>query len=278
MSKSADNPARQVLAAAATSIFRPLVKMLLRCGISYKTCAQWLRWSYVDVAMTNFKLDQRKQSKSRVAILTGLSRVEVDHMLKITPPQENPGEEEYHRAARVLTGWAYDSAYQDGHGRPTVLKFEGGSPSFSSLVERYAGGAPPRAVLDELVRVGSVSVSPGREISLIKAGFVSADAERQLDSLKIMGLSTSRLMQTIDYNLKPETEPKRLQLLAFSRRIPAEKLERIEAHILSRGRDVIAEIDQFLFEESAPDSGLDSEDLYRAGLGMYYFEDDKSDS
>ena len=275
MLKSPKDPARKILAATAVSIFRPLVKTLLKFGVSYKTCAQWLRWTFVDVATSDFQLKQRKQSKSRVAILTGLSRVEVDRMSKSTPPQEEHGEEPYHRAARVLTGWAYNPDYLDDAGKPAVLGFEGGNVSFSSLVAQYAGGAPPRALLDELLRVGSVAVTPDREITLIKTGFVSAEAGDHLESLKIMGLSTSRLLDTINYNLDSATEQKRLQLLAFSRRIPADKLELIEAHVLKRGREVIEEIDHFLFTQSVPDDNQDTDELYRTGMGVYYFEDAK---
>ncbi len=91
---------RTVLATAATTIFRPLVKVLLRFGVSYKSCAEWLRWTYVDVASREFKLAGRKQTKSRMAVLTGLSRVEVDRMLKAPSPADKSGEEQYHRAAR----------------------------------------------------------------------------------------------------------------------------------------------------------------------------------
>ena len=124
-------------------VFVPLVRMLLRHGVSYQTCAGWLRWCYVNVASEEFTIPGRRQSKSRVAVVTGLTRFDVDRVQGQSAPDETPEKEQYHRAARVLAAWAREPAYQDEQGQPRVLPFEGRHPAFSGLVKRFSGGTPP---------------------------------------------------------------------------------------------------------------------------------------
>ena len=76
----------QALSAAALRLLRPLVRILLRGGISYKTFADLVKWVYVDVAMKEFGIAGRKQSISRVSVITGLSRKEVLRVRRLSEP------------------------------------------------------------------------------------------------------------------------------------------------------------------------------------------------
>src|SRR4030043_2117543 len=67
----------KAIAAAITKLLHPLVMFLLRNGVPYQTFADIAKRVYVDVATEEFDIPGRKQSKSRVSILTGLSRKEV---------------------------------------------------------------------------------------------------------------------------------------------------------------------------------------------------------
>ena len=92
----------QALSAATLRILRPLVRVLLRNGISYKTFADLAKWVYVDVATRDFGLPGRKQSVSRVSVITGLSRKEVSRVQDLPRPDDAAEEERYNRAARVI--------------------------------------------------------------------------------------------------------------------------------------------------------------------------------
>src|SRR6056297_935178 len=162
------------LARAAVRIFRPLVRIMLRHNVSYKTCAEWLRWCYADVAYNEFALPGRKQSKSRVAVLTGLTRIDVNQLLSQPAPDRIHQQEQYHRGTLVLTGWANDPEFQENNKPMPTLPFEADHdlPSFSRLVARHSGGAPARAVLDELERNGSVEVLDDRSVRLLRKHYI----------------------------------------------------------------------------------------------------------
>ena len=113
-------------------IMRPVVRLLLRYGIAYKTASAAIKWCYVDVATRDFAVDG-KQTKARVAVITGLTRIEVEKLQREPAPAAHDNSRSHHRAARVLTGWSADPRYLDLQGRPLRLPVDGATPSFAAL-------------------------------------------------------------------------------------------------------------------------------------------------
>ena len=68
---------KQKLTAATLKVLLPLVRVLLKNGISHAEFSEIGRRALVEVGFRNFDIDGRKQTVSRVAVLTGLSRKEV---------------------------------------------------------------------------------------------------------------------------------------------------------------------------------------------------------
>ena len=68
-----ETPSHNALVAAISRLLRPLVRLLLRQGIPYGVMADVVKQVYVDVAFREFGLPGRKQSVSRVSIITGIS-------------------------------------------------------------------------------------------------------------------------------------------------------------------------------------------------------------
>jgi hypothetical protein len=95
--------------AFAKSIYKlalPLARVLLRYGVSYKEFAEFTKAAFVEAA-SEHKLDKRKQSISRISVLTGLSRVEVTKVVN-APPVDEQEMLSNNRAARVINGWRTD--------------------------------------------------------------------------------------------------------------------------------------------------------------------------
>jgi hypothetical protein len=274
------------LARAAVRIFRPLVRILLRHNVSYKTCADWLRWCYADVAYRDFALPNRKPTKSRVAVLTGLTRVDVNQLLAQPAPDEVAQRENYHRAALVLSGWANDPEFASG-GKPLpALPFEAedDDPSFSRLVAHHSGGAPARAVLDELERNGAVCVRADRSIELVRTRYITRAATSDIQTADIFGMSCGELIGTIDHNWRPEQPDKRLQLLVYNRNIDPDLKAEARTRIETAARELAEEIDALLYEhesrsrtDAEPEADADSGKTFQLGLGLYYFEADQDD-
>ena len=267
------------LAKAAIRVFRPFVRILLRHNVSYKTCAEWLRWCYADVANREFSPPGRKQSKSRIAVLTGLTRIDVNNLLAMPAPHKAHQEEHYHRAGLVLSGWANDPAFQNEQGRISVLPFESdddASPSFSQLVARHSGGAPARAVLDELVLNGAVKVLPDRQIELLRTRYITQTEDIDIDYCQIFGLACGELIETIAHNWQPDQHEKRLQLIVYNRSIHPRLLGEAKQRLETATRELAEQADQWLYEFETRSDEIDQagprSDRARVGIGMYYFE------
>src|SRR4030067_486239 len=104
----------QALSAAVTTLLRPLVRLLLRTGGPYRTFSDLAKRVYVDVATEKFGIPGRKQSKSRVSILTGLSRKEVLRVKRLPGHDDIGASQRYNRAVRVLSGGVRDRIFTRG--------------------------------------------------------------------------------------------------------------------------------------------------------------------
>lgn len=259
-------------------IMRPVVRLLMRFGIPYKACAEAIKWCYVDVATRDFAVDGQ-QTKSRVAVITGLTRMEVEKLQREAPPAAHDNARAHHRAARVLTGWASDPQYLDRDGRPLTLPVEGPAPSFAALVTRYSGGTTLRAVLDECTRVGAVQRVDEHTVTLLQADFIAdADADHQ-QGLAVMGLSGQDLLGTIERNLRPEQTDRYLQRLVQQVGLREPQVLAARQYIRRKALQLIEDVDLYL-ARLAREQELDAQVepaaavVERVGLGLYYFQDE----
>lgn len=263
---------RQLLAHAVMRLLRPLVRLLLRNGIPYGTFAEWAKWVYIDVAGQEFPPPGRKQTNSRIATITGLSRKEVLRVQRLPCPDLQAEDDRYNRAARVISGWRRDHRFADAKGNPATLSVEGEGRSFSALVKHHSGDMPYRAVLDELERVGAVKRTDEGEVELVMQAYVPQTGEAE--KLAILGSDVALLLQTIDHNLGTDGQP-RYQRKVLYNNLPAEVLPRFRRLSAERSQALLEELDEWLAahdRDSNPQ--VDGSGSKLAGVGIYYFEDD----
>ncbi|MEZ5506264.1 MAG: DUF6502 family protein [Gammaproteobacteria bacterium] len=254
-----------------TRLLRPLVRILLRLGIPYGSFAEVAKQVYVEVAAQDFPPPGRKQSDSRIATITGLTRKEVLRLKR--EPCHDGGEliEQYNRAARVISGWLSDPEFLDTRQHPQPLPLDGQGASFAGLVQRYSGDMPVRAIFDELQRVGAIQVVD-ECVVLQRAAYVpSADLNARIG---ILGTDVSELISTIDYNLDPQHTQTRFQLKVAYDHLPQEVLPAFHHLASQEGFRLLRELDAFLREHDR-DCNPQSQGTgrMRAGVGIYYFEE-----
>jgi hypothetical protein len=162
----------QILAAAVARILRPLIRILLRNGVSYGTFADIAKGQFVEVARREFAVDGRRPTTSRLAVVTGLTRKEVHRILGRSRPDDRSSADRYNRAARVVAGWRRDKDFLNPRGNPLVLPVSGQGNTFQELVRRYSGDIPHRAVLDELAAEGTVRLSDDDRVRLVERAYV----------------------------------------------------------------------------------------------------------
>jgi hypothetical protein len=261
----------KALVAAVTTLLRPLVRLLLRNGIPYRTFADTAKRVYVDVATEEFGIPGRKQSKSRVSVLTGLSRKEVLRVRRLPSADDLGAVERYNRAARVVAGWVRDARFRSRSGTPLDLAFEGGG-SFQELVRSYSGDAPARAVLDELLRVGAVERTPEGNVRLLARSYVPKTGD--VEKIGILGVDTADLIATIDHNLRQADAPYFQRKVCYDN-LPEEALGEIKALTARRGQALLEDLDRWMSRRDRDvNPRVAGTGRKRAGIGIYYFDED----
>ncbi len=155
---------------ALSLMFKPLVRLLIAQGVTHAEFSETAKEVYVETALRHFETEGRI-NKSRVAILTGLTRKEVKNVIDRAITSDRK-EKTYSRPARVLTGWYSDPAFQGPYGIPLELPYDSSdndSPSFTELVKRYSGDMAPRQMLNQLLESGSVVENDGRYKAINRA-------------------------------------------------------------------------------------------------------------
>lgn len=266
----------QTLSATVIRMLVPLVRLLLRQGVSYGTFADLAKWVYVNVAMQEFGIDRRKQSTSRVSILTGLSRKEVTRVRRLPQPDDKANTERYNRAARVIAAWRREADFLDAEGQPAALPMSGRGATFSGLVHRFSGDVPARAMLDELIRSGAVEQLKDGRIHLRDRAYIPKSSEA--DKVHILGTDVGYLISTIDRNLRPDAPQPFFQRKVAYDNLPDEVLPQFRKLAGRKAQAFLEKIDRWL---AAHDRDIDPHAAgtgrNKAGIGIYYFEERTSE-
>src|SRR5262245_13177124 len=262
----------QALTAAVERVLRPLFRILLRNHMSFKAFVDIAKHTYVDVAADEFGIPGKKTSVSRVALLSGLTRKEVQRLLEAPAVDDVEAGERYNRAARVVAGWIRDPEFSDANGNPKTLVLQDGNASFAALARRFSGDIPFRAVLDELLRVGVVEKIGDDTVRLKMRAYVPDGGDT--DKLNILGTDVSDLVATIDHNLQHGAADPFFQRKVMYDNVPMEALEEFRRMSGAQAQSLLERLDKWLSQhdrDTHPDTGGTGQ--VRTGIGIYYFEE-----
>lgn len=267
------NPsAEHALAAALHKFLSPLVRILLRNGIPFQIFAEWAKKAYVEEGMSTFPIEGKKQTTSRLSIITGLTRKDIHRLRNRAEATDQEVSAHYNRATRVIAGWRRDRKFSGPGGKPAPLPVEGGSRTFTNLVKKYSGDIPPRAILDELLRVGAIARLKDGRIRLVARVYVPQQSK--VDKLEILGSDTADLIATIDHNLHALSRPPRFQRKVMYDNLPCEVVDTFRPHAARQSQKLLEAMDRWL---SCRDRDINpfvqGKGRIRAGLGIYYFEE-----
>jgi hypothetical protein len=261
---------------AVRRMLRPVVHQLIVYGVPYAAFGRLLKELYVEVAEAEFALPFKKQTDSRLALVTGMTRKEVSQIRRHLLPEPTPEQLEHTLVTHVISRWLAGPPYADRAGQPQVLPYEGAStraPSFARLV-REMGGAeiPVRSVLDELIHVGAAQLQPGGQVRLLAtAGQPAQDAESKL---VLLGSDPAQLFCTIVHNIEHPDTPFLQRKVVYDNigadglRDLREDARKITEQHLRQSNHLLASYDRDR-NPKAPGGRRT-----RVVLGVYYFEED----
>ncbi|MCE0558931.1 DUF6502 family protein [Motilimonas sp. E26] len=263
------NEIREIaLKKALLMILRPLVRILLRNGVVFSVFSELVKKVYVDVAFDEHGESGKKQTISRVAALTGLTRKETKRLHDLKQPLNNVTGNKYNRASRVISGWLNDAEFSDAPLHPSILSVEGDRGSFAALVKRYSGDIPTKAMLDVLNAAGNVVISE-RGVMLVQHAFVPQADE--IAKLSILGADTAELISTLNHNLVCDADQLWFQRKVSNSLIQAKDLPLFQAYAAEHSQALLEQFNLWLGEQEIPE-GEDESDCHYVSLGIYYYQ------
>jgi Family of unknown function (DUF6502) len=240
--------ARKQLLYAVRKVLGPIVRLLIRIGISYREFDELARGVYVECAIRDRIGPAFIPTRERVAILTGLTRQQIDYYVE----NEDALPKAHPTLARVipevLHRWHTDPHYLGPYGIPIELEFD--SPfgrSFKGLVAQVDPAASAGLVLEDLLHAGCVTHSGEKHFRAKARWFVLPDALTS-HRLDYFGHTLSHLARTMEYNLDPaNVENKRLERFVFADNgLRRELLPSFEAHARNRTVEFLSDIDDWI--------------------------------
>ena len=303
---------RQALNQAVVQLLRPLVKVLLRHGVAYDEFAELARRTYVDVAERDFTLQGRKQTASRISVITGLNRKEVARLQALNSAEahdapgapEAPGESgtasesstagESGKAVTASTASkaGIASAQRDASGADLARTMNRAAKVVVGWRHEHgpAGGEPQPLDAEQfaaLVRRHSGDMPPRAVLDELRhAGALTQGDDgryhlapqgyvpQQTDVRKIalLGQHAGELLGTIEHNLAQPPDQAWLQQRVFADHIPAQHVDAVRARLRTTGLQALADTRQTLIDHDGGDA-TPLPGARRVSLGVYYFEE-----
>jgi hypothetical protein len=254
------------LARAVRTLLRPLVRLLLSKQLTYTFIANLLKSVFVEVAEAEFSIEGRRQTDSRLSLLTSIHRKEVKRLRA----QLGRGEAMPSTAslgALVVSRWIADPDYLDESGNPKAIPRTGDEePSFASLVESVSKDIPACSVLDEWIRLGVVESDERDRVVLRANSFVP---NRGLDEkLHFFGRNLHDHISAGVHNILEEGEPT-FDRLVFYDRLTVESAEELSAMAREEGAELLNRINRRALSLQTRDSrAVDATN--RISIGTYF--------
>jgi hypothetical protein len=266
-----NDPLKEVTIVALRRVIDPLVNLMFDAGLTVHEFSHLVRERAVRTAARRVSKESGRDSKSRVAIITGLPRSEVARILKSddVTSRKRLGQ---HPARKVLAAWFDNPRFLAANGDPAVLPIFGKRRSFERLVAMHSGGIPVRAMLDELTQIDAVERLSDQRVKArsrtpILTGLTGS-------AIAGIGERTRDLLETLTNNLRCVSTPL-FEGTALLEESDLELVSLIRREIAEQGANFIDSANS-LFSRSRvkPNRSIaKASTKCRLGVTVYYFQD-----
>jgi hypothetical protein len=273
---------KTALALSIRRLLRPLVRIMLREGLTYPHFAAIAQMAFVQSAAKDFVEKGTKSSGSSICALTGLDFNELKNVIS---DQERFEASDILQSsnpfARVLHGWHNDRDYVGPYGFPIDLPFSGESLSLTDLTIRHAPGVSPHVVLKELQRIKAVTEVGANIWKPLVQEYIEPGLSPE--NIGRMASLVESLLATLENNTRPDKDVTALfeRTMYVDSPLTRTQLIALHEHLKVFGGQFLHRVDTFaavdLHENMVPVRGEPAN--IRAGLQCFlYVESDADDT
>ena len=272
---------KTVLSVSLRRLLRPLVKIMLREGLTYSNFATIAQMAFVESAAKDFVGKGMRSTATSVCALTGMP---LEQLKAVMLDQEQYEASEVLEAAnpfaRVLHGWHNDRDYVGPYGFPVDLHFDTGKLNFTVLATRHAAGVSPETILQELLRVGAITEVGSNIWKPLKQEYI----EPSLSPVNLGRMAS--LVESLLSTLENNTSRSRVGTDLFERTVnvdtplTSDQLLALQSYMKTVGAQFLHRVDAFAavdLQENVTVKPGEVADI-RAGLQCYLFVEPVADS
>jgi len=271
----------KALILAIKKLLRPLVRLLLSFQITLPFLVEILKEVYVDVAEKDFPLDNKKQTDTRISMLTGVHRKDTKRLRHQEAEEENYPET-VSIGVQLVTKWMTDPDFLDKDGKPRRLALKenssDSSPDFEQLVQSVCKqDMRARVILDEWMRLGIASLVDDQWVSLDTEGFIP---NKGIDEKAFyLGMNISDHLEAINHNLLTDTPPF-LERCVYYSGLSDRSIQVLEDQAKEKGMAVLQDLNKKAMKlqktdqkhfTTTQDQTADTSTPHRMNFGLYFF-------
>lgn len=261
-----------VLTRAVQRLLRPLARLLMAYGVNFVAFSNIAKGVFVEVAARDFHTDGSPVTDSQVSLMSGVHRREVKR-LREEISRQAPPPAVVSLGAQVVSRWCADPALLDHQRRPLPLPrqaSQGGDASFERLVEGVSKDIRARAVLDEWLRLGVVTLDAKDCVHLVEHAFIPARGMEE--KCFYLGKNIGDHMAAAAHNLL-DSQPPFLERSVYCDGLSPESVETLRLLAREMAVNAMQEINRRALDLQEVDLGR-SDAGQRMTFGVYYYAED----
>lgn len=220
-------------------LVKPVVRYCLRNLVSLHELFEAAKAMAVEQAADELERLGEKVTVSKVSVMTGLTRRDVNRLFKAGQPEFGTPP----LTARVINRWQQDKRFVTAAGKPKVLNYRGADSEFWELVKSVSKDMSPPTVMFQLQRLGLVQESKNGLRLLEEVSFTHLDPE---EGLKLLAQDNNSLIRSVEENIFSPQPIRNLHLRTHFNNIFVDDLPAIRAWFLEKGKLFHREAREFL--------------------------------
>jgi hypothetical protein len=239
--------ARAQLIFSFRKILKPMIRILLRAGVSYQEFREVLKGAYVEAAVRDgIRGHTGPLTRAMVSDYTEVPLADVNRFIDdeslLAPPEPTNAAV----VSEVLFLWCTDPEYIGPYGLPLELDLEETpGKNLSTLIFRADPSANPKAVLRDMVEWEVVKPVGPKHYRATARTMVFTDVLTP-QALEYFGSAITDLANTILHNIRAEPGHKRLQRSVIEDELPEHALPEFESLLKDKVQKLLNDIDDWI--------------------------------
>lgn len=276
MANKAEDTGESMLLRATRRVLRSLIRLFTAQGISFTQLVELMKEIYVKETARDLLNAGERCTYSRISIVSGVHRKDVKRFME----QEEGAPADIRKislSARLFSLWSGDPDYLDEEGRPLPLPRAGDNdaPSFERLVTGAVSDVRPRAILDEWLSRGIVSLDDAGRVRLNEdAIYPNKDTEEKLHHF---GRNAADHIAACDHNLnRPEGSPSLPERAVFFSGLSSASIDQLQASATRWTQKSLLAVNAEALELAKRDDAAHAAEE-RFTFGLYFYREKEQD-